>query len=105
MVLLSTFALITAIGLGLFITGYVTEYPELSVIGAVFILGAGGMALEFGLEKEVGREDLSNTAGNDTFVNINEPVDTTSRLSLGFLTMLAGGAGILRSLNRFGEAG
>lgn len=106
MVLLSTFTIISGIGLALFVTGYLTEYPEISMIGAVFILGAGGMIVEFGLEREVGETRTTDPSGDVVTVEpVTEPVETTSRLSLGFLAMLAGGAGILRSLNRFGEVG
>ncbi|RDZ65968.1 hypothetical protein C5B90_06370 [Haloferax sp. Atlit-12N] len=99
--LLTVFALLLALSIGVFIVGYVTGYHEIALIGAVIVFGVGVMVTGTTLEYQSGKTEVAVDA-NETQINYDyTPVETPTRLPLGSLVMLTGGALVLRSLDSF----
>ena len=97
--ILPVFVAVSALGLGLWVLGYLLDYTGIAVIGAAVFLGAGASVVLGGLEYQTG-EVHTETSANETVVEQQyESVNTPTQLPLGILTMLTGSLLVVRVLN------
>ena len=105
MVLFSHFVILIALGVGIWLAGNWMGYPEVVVIGAVIVLGAGGSAALGDLVYKSG-EIHNTTAANETAIsNQYESVPVPNRLPIGGVVMILGGMGTVRGLEVWDEMG
>lgn len=93
--------MIVSIGFIAWILGYFIDRPAVSIIGAIFILGAGGLVLVEGLEVKTG--EIHDTSGTDETVITNQyrDVSTIQQFDVGFLSMVLGAVGIMFSFQKY----
>lgn len=109
--ILTTAAFLILLGLGTWVIGAVFEYSGVAVIGATLVIGVGAMFTATGLKYQSGETVdnnlTTNQSGNDTEIAVNNStttyeytnVQTPTRLPLGILVMLLGGAFALRGID------
>lgn len=101
--ILTVASAITCLGFVTWILGSIFEYHGIATIGAVVIVGVGGVIANSGLEVKVGEEEITVNNSTTTVNNQFDSVDTGTNISLGIILMLLGGGLFLRSLNELGE--
>jgi hypothetical protein len=103
--LITTAAFLTTVGFVCSLFGYVTQHYEIAVIGGVLILGVGGVVAGAGggLETKTGETEIQVDNTTTTTENEYSPVETPTKLPLGSLVMILGGAIVLRSFNDFSK--
>lgn len=96
--LLTTIAILNALGLVLFVVGSVWKYTAIAAIGGVFVLGVGVVVTGTGISVVDGK--TVEETGSNTTVHQQEyrQVETPQHMSAGFLMMLGGSVMFLRSL-------
>jgi len=109
--LLSVFATLTALGLALWLLGYLQELPGVGALGAIIVIGAGATVVLTTLQVEAGQEIAKQyTVINNSTVNNATTVDTQYRsvpapqqFQLGGLITVVGGLLFTRILGDAGD--
>ncbi len=103
--ILTVAGFLTTVGFIAWTLGYVFDLPGVSVIGGVLVFGVGAMVTADGLAYKTGETHVANAGGDGNLTKVqNEyrPVETPTRMPLGTLVMLLGGALVLHSLDDAG---
>lgn len=93
---------LTTVGFVAWILGYLFNLTGVAVIGGVLVFGVGVMVTSDGLAYKTGE---THVAGNDNVTEIEneyQNVQTPTRMPLGILVMLLGGALVLHSIENAG---
>lgn len=97
--ILSYFAVMTALGFAGFVLGRVFQYQGVMVIGAVLIVGAGALVTTDGLQYKSGVEVTNKTANTTVKAFKYQTAPQPTNLPVGAVLMLLGGALTLRGLD------
>lgn len=90
---------LTGLGLVVWLVGIFGEYKGLAALGAVLVVGVGGMVLTDGLQQEAG--SIEREVNNTTVETIpqHEPIDLLPQTPTGAVWMLIGGVMLLQGIN------
>lgn len=100
--ILTVAGFLTTAGFIAWTLGYMFNLTGVSVIGGVLVFGVGAMVTADGLAYKTGE---THVAGNDNVTEITndyQKVKTPTRMPLGVLVMLLGGALVLHSIDDAG---
>jgi len=100
--ILTVSGFLTAVGFISWTLGYIFDLTGVAVIGGVLVFGVGAMVTADGLAYKTGETQV---AGNDNVTEVTneyETVETPTRMPLGTLVMLLGGALVLHSIDDAG---
>lgn len=101
--LITTAAILIAVGFAFVVFGQLFGYYELGVIGGVIILGVGAIAVG-GIEEQVGETEIQvDNSTTETEIQ-TESIAEPQHLSMGAMIMLVGGTIVLRSFEAFAES-
>jgi len=90
---------LTGLGLVVWLVGIFGEYHGLAALGAVVVVGVGGMVLTDGLERESGEiEKQVNSTTTETIAQ-TQPIDLLPQAPTGAVWMLMGGVMLLQGVN------
>lgn len=102
--ILTTFIAIFAIGLATFALGSIISRPDIAVVGAVIILGVGGVALVEGIVVQTG-ETIEETENNVTIVqDTYSDISTLTSFRFEFVVLLLGALMVFKSLEELSES-
>jgi len=99
-VILIVAAFLAALGIGLWVLGYLVDMQAVTTIGGVIVFGVGVMLLSRGLSVPSGV--TKTVVDNSTTVVQTQyrAVDLPTHLSLGFLVSITGGVLTLRGISQ-----
>jgi hypothetical protein len=101
--IVTTLALLLALGFAAFVLGNVLGYQGIAMIGAVLIVGAGAAVADGGIETKSG-VTVETTSANTTVETYQyQTSETPVNLPFGGLVMLLGGVLALRSIDTGGR--
>ena len=102
--LLQTFVAVFALGLAGFVVGTIFDRPDIAMIGAVLILGIGGVGLVEDVEVRTGEVETVNNSTNTTTTEYqHEPIAGLSSFPIELVVMLMGAVMTFSSIEKFGE--
>lgn len=80
------------LGLALFVIGLFGGRPELTLIGAIVIVGIGGVGVLDGYEVATGQVQAFNNTSNTTTINTTfQPVKSIEQFPVGVIIAIIGG--------------
>lgn len=92
--ILTTYAVLSVLGLVVFFGGMVIGRPDIAFIGAIFVMGTGAIAASSGLEVPAGSETVEyENEDNETVTNettVYEPIADHSSFPVEIMTVLVG---------------
>jgi len=90
---------LTGLGLVVWLVGIFGEYHGLAALGAVLVVGVGGMVLTNGLEQNAGTIEKQVNSTTTEKIPQTEPIDLLPQTPTGAVWMLMGGVMLLQGLN------
>jgi len=90
---------LTGLGLVVWLIGIVGNYQALSALGAILVVGVGGMVLTDGLERENGVTEYAVNNTTTEIVPQTQQIDLLPQTPTGAVWMLIGGVLLLQGLN------
>lgn len=90
---------LTGLGLAVWLVGIVGNYKGLAALGAVLVVGVGGMVLTGGLQQEAGSIERQVNSTTTEKIPQYEPIDLLPQTPTGAVWMLIGGVMLLQGLN------
>jgi hypothetical protein len=90
---------LTGLGFLTWAAGMAGDYTGLAALGAILVVGVGGMVLTDGLEREAGTIERTINSSTTETIPKTTSIDLLPQTPTGAVWMLIGGAMLLQGLN------
>jgi len=90
---------LTSLGLVVWAVGMAGDYQGLAALGAVLVVGVGGMVLTDGLQQQSGEIERTVNSSVTETIPQHEPIDLLPQTPTGAVWMLIGGTLLLQGVN------